>query len=268
MPKLGAVRFFLSLFVALPLALPLLYPHLFRCMLVTRSGDFRQVSDSTSSHTIYVRTTVSPRQRNTFQRHVRAAQTRISRFWGSQRGRALLIYCPDQADYVRYCAGGEGAGCSLGTPWGDAYLVLGPDGNNVDVIAHELCHDELFARLGWWHVKRQIPQWFNEGLALLVDYRFSAPDVWEQPDTTASEEPLRNRFRFPPRPMIPLTDLVTTDDFFGGDYGRVMLAYQTAADEVERWLRRVKRPGLLALTEAVARGESFDEAYRSLERGK
>jgi len=270
MPKLGAVRFFLSLFVALPLALPLLYPHLFRCMLVTRSGDFRQLADSMSSHTVYVRTTISPRQRSTFQAHVRAAQARIRRFWGSQQGRALLIYCPDQADYVRYCAGGEGAGCSLGTPWGDAYLVLGPDGNNVDVIAHELCHDELFARLGWWRVKRQIPQWFNEGLALLVDYRFSSPDVWEQPDTTTTvpNEFLRNRFRFPPRPMIPLTDLVTTNDFFGGDYGRVMLAYQTAADEVERWLRRVKRPGLLALTQAVARGESFDEAYRRLERGK
>ncbi|WP_332368176.1 hypothetical protein [Spirosoma telluris] len=49
-------------------------------------------------------------------------------------------------------------------PWGASYLILGPDGNNTDVIAHELCHDELFARLGWWRVKRQIPQWFNEGL--------------------------------------------------------------------------------------------------------
>lgn len=266
MPKLGAVRFFLSLFIALPLALPLLYPHLLRCMLVTQSGDFRQLTDRASSHTVYVRTTVSPRQQATFRAHVRAAQARISRFWGNQRGRAVLIYCPSQVDYARYCAGGEGAGCSLGTPWGDAYLVLGPDGNNVDVIAHELCHDELFARLGWWRIKRQIPQWFNEGLALLVDYRFSSPDVWELPDTTATDEPLNNRFRFPPRPMIPLTDLVTTNDFFGGDYGRVMLAYQTAADEVERWLRRVKQPGLLALTKAVANGEPFDEAYRRVEK--
>lgn len=268
MPRIGAVRFFLSLLIALPLSLPLLYPHLLRCMLVSRSGDFRPLPDRASTHPLYIRTTVSARQQMLFRTHSRAAQARIGRFWGGQRGRAVLIYCPNQADYARYCAGGEGAGCSLGTPWGDAYLVLGPEGNNVDVIAHELCHDELFARLGWWQIKRQIPQWFNEGLALLVDYRFSSPDVWEHPDSTvgSADTPNIRHFGFPPRPMIPLAELVTTADFFGGDYGRVMLAYQTAADEVERWLRRVGRPGLLTLTNAVATGESFDQAYQRLEK--
>ncbi|QJD81356.1 hypothetical protein HH216_12810 [Spirosoma rhododendri] len=267
MPRIGALRFFLSLLVALPLSLPLLYPHLLRCMLVSRSADFRRLPDRASSHSLYIRTTVSARQQTQFQAHCRAAQARISRFWGGQQGRAVLIYCPSQTDYARYCAGGEGAGCSLGTPWGDAYLVLGPEGNNVDVIAHELCHDELFSRLGWWSVKRQIPQWFNEGLALLVDYRFSSPDVWERPDSTASpvDTPRMGPFGF--RPMIPLTDLVTTSDFFGGDYGHVMMAYQTAADEVARWLRRVGQPGLLALTRSVANGESFDQAYQRLEKG-
>ena len=30
------------------------------------------------------------------------------------------------------------------------------------------------------------------------------------------------------RPMLKLSDLETTRDFFGGDAGQVMLAYQTA----------------------------------------
>lgn len=265
MRQVSSLRFVVSFVVALLLALPLLYPHLLRCMLVSRSGDFRTLTDGSATQPLYVSTSATARQRTLFQQHVRNARQRIRQFWGGpSQGRAILIYCPRQTDYARYCAGGEGAGCSLGTPWGDAYLVLGPDGNSVDVIAHELCHDELFARLGWWRVKRQIPQWYNEGLALLVDYRFSSPDLWEQPDRAAGTEPLERRRGF--SPMLPLADLETTSDFFGGDYDRVMLAYQTAADEVARWVQQVGRAGVPALARAVAGGEPFANAYRRLER--
>ncbi|GAB4031595.1 hypothetical protein GCM10028774_09660 [Spirosoma jeollabukense] len=159
----------------------------------------------------------------------------------------------------------------MGTPWGTSYLVLGPDGNNPDVIAHELCHDELFARLGWWRVKRQIPQWFNEGLALMVDYRFTNPSVWDKPDSlqqalsTAGDDDL---MVFLQHPMLKLADLETTRDFFGGDSFHTMLAYQTAAEEVARWLAVVGRSGVPALSNALATGHEFSDTYRQLERTK
>lgn len=261
-------RYLLPPLIALPIGLLWLYPQLWRCIRVSNSADFRLL---TGTDNVYVNRSATSSQKAHLHRHVSAARDRIRRFWGDRRGRAILIYCPTQADYARYCGGGEGAGCSLGTPWGTSYLVLGPDGNNADVIAHELCHDELFARLGWWRVKRQIPQWFNEGLALMVDYRFSNPSVWEQPDSVGQnglDWLETNPMRLPPRPMLRLTELETTREFFGGDYTHTMLAYQTSADEVGRWLAVVGRVGVPALTSAIITGDAFSDAYRRLEQTK
>jgi hypothetical protein len=262
------LRYVLPLLIALPVGFLILYPQLVRCLRIGQSTDFRAVVMSNQSAPVYVSHTATARQQAQLRTHIATAYDRISRFWGSRQGQAVLIYCPEQADYEQYCAGGEGAGCSVGTPWGGSYLILGPDGNNADVIAHELCHDELFSRLGWWRVKRQIPQWFNEGLALMVDYRFSSPAIWEYPDSTLALAPRYDAIPVAPRSMRKLTELETTRDFFGGDYADVMLAYQTAADEVARWLTTVGRAGVPALTKAIDGGDDFWDAYRQLERTK
>ena len=263
-------RYVLPLLLALPIAFLILYPQVVRCMRVGQSDDFQVLTRLGRGGLVYVSRQATTRQLIRFRGHISTAHDRIRRFWGDRRGRAVLIYCPQQADYERYCVRGEGAGCSLGTPWGASYLILGPDGNNADVIAHELCHDELFARLGWWRVKRQIPQWFNEGLALMVDYRFSNPAMWEQPDSTQTHASAidDDMMPFARHPMIKLADLETTRDFFGGDYNYVMLAYQTAADEVSRWLTTVGRAGVPALTDSVANDDDFGDAYRQLEQAK
>ena len=267
------LRYVLPFLIALPIAFLILYPQVVRCARVGQSDSFRVIVGTGMGGAVYVNRSATARQQTRFRGQVLTARDRIRRFWGDRRGRAVLIYCPQQADYEQYCVGGEGAGCSIGTPWGSSYLILGPDGNDADVIAHELCHDEIFARLGWWRVKQEIPQWFNEGLALMVDYRFSSPTGWEQPDSTQTGASAfgnedDDMMPFARRPMLKLADLKTTRDFFGGDYGHVMLAYQTAADEVSRWLAAVGWAGVPALTNAVADGSDFGDAYRRLERGK
>ncbi len=237
-------------------------------MQISQSTDFRRL---VGIGEVYINKAATLRQQQQLQNHILTARNRIRRFWGGQQGKAILIYCPQQTDYERYCIGGEGAGCSVGTPWGESYLILGPEGNNADVIAHELCHDELYTRLGWWRVKRQIPQWFNEGLALMLDYRFSNPAVWEQPDSLVNNSSFpedEDLMPFANRPMVRLSDLETTRDFFGGDYAHVMLAYQTAADELSRWLSVVGRAGVPTLADAVAKGDDFEDAYLRLEREK
>jgi hypothetical protein len=264
-------RYVLPLLIALPIGFLILYPQVVRCLRISQSDDFRAVVVSKQGTPVYISHTATTRQQARLRSQIVMAYDRITRFWGSKQGQAVLIYCPQQADYEQYCVGGEGAGCSVGTPWGASYLILGPDGNNADVIAHELCHDELFVRLGWWRVKRQIPQWFNEGLALMVDYRFSSPALWEHPDSTQALAPLVDEYSTMPfarRSMLKLTELETTRDFFGGDYADVMLAYQTAADEVARWLTTVGRAGVPALTRSIEAGNDFGDAYRELERAK
>ncbi len=262
------LRYILPLLIALPVGFLLLYPQLWRCMQIEGSPDFLGL---TGQPNVYVNRNATRKQAAQLNTHLQTARTRLARFWGDRRGRATLIYCPQQADYEQYCIGGEGAGCSLGTPWGESFLVLGPDGNNADVIAHELCHDELFARLGWWRTKREIPVWFNEGLALMVDYRFSPPDLWEHPDRTARPNYFDtddDMMAFAQPPMLKLTNLETTREFFGGGYEHVMLAYQIAANEVSTWLRVVGRAGVPVLAGTVASGADFEETYRQLERNK
>lgn len=260
------LRYGVSLLIALPIGFMLLNPQLLRCFWVSQSANYHLLA---GMQKVYVHDDATPQQQQQLVRHVQIARNRVQRFWGTRRGQAILIYCPSQADYEQYCDGGEGAGCSLGLPWGASYLILGPEGNNADVIAHELCHDELFTRLGWWTVKRQIPQWFNEGLALMVDYRFSQPAVWEQPDSLQKNSPdPEEALSYLARPMLKLTNLETTREFFGGDYTHTMLAYQTAASEVAHWLSVVGKAGVPTLTAAVADGADFAAVYRRLERKK
>jgi hypothetical protein len=254
--------------MALPIALVLAFPSLWRCLTVGYSGDFVAVEQQ--QRTLYISTDATPRQRELMLRHLHVATERIRQFWGKSQGQAVLIYCPTQAQYARYCSGGEGAGCSLGLPWGQSFLVLGPEGNSPDVMAHELCHDELFVRLGWLTIKRQVPQWFNEGLALMVDYRFSSPAGAEANGVAARflEYDAQWNYRrrqwvksgMPPAPA--LNSLETTRDFFYGPYSRVLLAYLTAGREVARWLATEKPGALTRLMQQLAEGKSFEAAYK------
>ncbi len=56
------------------------------------------------------------------------------------------------------------------SPFGTC-IVLGPNGQNVDVMAHEFVHAEIYARLGWMTWVLDMPRWFEEGVSLLVDLR-------------------------------------------------------------------------------------------------
>lgn len=249
----------LSLLIALPPAAVLLYPALTRCLFISYSSDFQPINTTTGP--IFVSRSAPFRQRAQLLQNNRLANERIRQFWGGQQGRATLIYCHSAEQYADYCGGGaESAGCSLGTPWGQSFLVLGPEGNNPDVIAHERCHDELLARVGWWRTNRQIPQWFNEGLALMVDYRFSNPNL--SPSELAQDYRAEWEYRAYGRQMaLSLEELETMGGFFGGDYHHVMLAYYTAAAEVSRWLARVGPQGPRNLTQRVAAGETFQQVY-------
>ena len=66
--------------------------------------------------------------------------------------------------------GSNAYGKALLTPLGQC-IVFGPKGQNIDVIAHEYTHAEVHYRVGWFNHFLNVPVWFNEGIALLVDFR-------------------------------------------------------------------------------------------------
>ena len=264
------LRWSFSLLIALPLACLLLFPSLWRCLTIQYATAF--TPELEGNRTIYISKDASARQRDVLLAHFAQANDRINQFWGKSGGRAVVIYCPTQDQYAQYCSGGEGAGCSLGMPWGQSFLVLGPDGNNADVMAHELCHDELFARLGWFTIKRQVPQWFNEGLALMVDYRFTTATNSDAVRFLEYDAQWNYRAHGPaglaPQFVPELSSLETTRDFFYGDYGRVMMAYLTAGREVSRWMATAGKSSLPRLLADLRAGESFETAYQYAHKKK
>lgn len=235
-----------------------LFPHVWHCQWIDFSA-FKKVSSN-----LYISTKTPPKHLQKAIKSMEEARKRITQLWDGFEGQGVLILCESSEEYYHYCHSNEGAGCSIGTPWGASYIVLNLDGLNTDVIAHEMCHDELFTRLGWWTTTRQIPQWFNEGLALMVDYRF-----------VGTTDPIQRYLDYQEaclsaskggQTVFELKEISTMKGFFGGNENHVFLAYMTAGVEVSKWLseRGIKQVPLFI--NQIKAGASFDKAYTDLEK--
>jgi len=234
------------------------FPAIWRCQ-TARFANFTELPGN-----VLVSNDATASERAELAKSIERSRVRICRFWGTQLGNSRVIYCHDQTCYNRYALQDEGAGTSLGTPTG-SWIVLGPEGLNDDVISHEMCHDELFTRLGWFKTKNSVPQWFDEGLALMVDYRFTSPDSTHRHLDYLDEWMLTTHHG---STAIDLADIRTVKGFFNGDPRHVRLAYLTAGLEVSRWLSVVGHHGLRELVLALRHGESFEAAYARIEKAR
>lgn len=128
-------------------------------------------------------------------------------------------------------------------PWSSC-IVIGPQGQNVDVLAHEWLHAEIQHRAGFARLLKEVPVWFDEGAALTLDYR--APFLLENID-------LR------PADVERVKGLASGKAFFAGN---IRQNYQAARLAVE--------PLIVSETffddlERIAAGESFESVFnRSL----
>jgi hypothetical protein len=236
----------------------IIYPHIFHCQTI-RFSDFERINAK-----LYVSPEITPAQRQQMYRNIGRARRRVAQFWGTSVGDATFILCSSPAQYQKYCHSREGAGCSLGTPWGDSYIILNPFGLNEDVVSHEMCHDELFTRLGWWTTTTEVPQWFNEGLALMLDRRFVGTSDPMQRYLDYMDEWLY--LTHGAQEILELEQIRTVRGFFGGNQRHVMLAYMTAGMEVSRWMLLVGTSGVTELTNRLDHRAAFWLLYRELEQ--
>jgi len=125
------------------------------------------------------------------------------------------------------------------------FVILGPNGiRSLDILAHELAHVELSVRIG--HQNRdEIPNWFDEGLAVQFDDRYSEAEWRTRTDNGELA------------PDVDQMDIIKYDDW---------LEYATAKHEVRRWLDIVGQEGFLELLEAIRNGNGFQETYHSIEQ--
>jgi hypothetical protein len=234
-----------------------LFTQLFYCQAVRFAGF------QSAGQRVFVSPQLNPSGFPLIKKLIKEAEIRVDSFYDGKESSPTYIICSTPIEYQKYCSAAEGAGCSLGTPWGETFVVLNPDGFNTDVISHELSHAELLSRLGWWNVTFKVPQWFNEGIALMMDRRFV--------DSTNPVERYmhyNNEWLYHTgggQIILELDEITTIKSFFNGSSKRVMLAYMTAAAEVSYWLASMNEDGFSEFLRLMSSGQSFKSAYHSVE---
>jgi hypothetical protein len=118
--------------------------------------------------------------------------------------------------------------------------VVGPNGHNIDVVSHELMHAELAQRTGIWRRFFYIPTWFDEGLAMQVDFRPAYELPTGRPIDTSHVMLLDN-----------------TKKFFAGDDAQLTLNYAYAKAQVAQWLTQVGSSSLYQRLQRLHDGENF-----------
>lgn len=235
-----------------------LYPQVFYCQVIDFSS-FEKIKTN-----IYASPALDARQRVHIRQVIKKAEARVDSFWSGKQANPKVILCGTPQEYEKYCQSTEGAGCSLGTPWGQSFVILNVQGLNVDVISHEMSHVELFKRLGWWKTTTEIPQWFNEGTALMLDRRFVA-----NPDAIGRYLEYTDEWLYQTgggQNILELENISSVKGFFSGNQKQVMLAYMTSGLEVSYWLAFTGGNGLLKLLSEMENGHSFNESYLKIEK--
>jgi hypothetical protein len=95
-------------------------------------------------------------------------KSRVNQTFGNMIAKPKVVIAANDIEASDF--GSNPYGQALLTPLGQC-IVFGPKGQNVDVIAHEYTHAEVHYRVGWLNHMLNVPIWFNEGVALLVDFR-------------------------------------------------------------------------------------------------
>jgi hypothetical protein len=223
-----------------------IFPQFFRCSAV-KFDNYEEIKPN-----IFVEKNISKRQQDSLINYVKMAEKRIKSFWIAQEGMAKIIFCKNTETYKNYCQSAEGAGCSIGTPLG-SWIILNTDGLNADVIAHEMCHNELMTRVGWWKTKTHIPTWFDEGLALMLDYRFvSSQDSIQRYIDYRIE---LNYLTFQP---IPLDKLTTQKAFFGQNQLFTKIAYFSSAVAISRKISKKGKKEIFKIIEKTKNEGKFE----------
>ena len=194
---------------------------------------------------LYYNVHIPAKKIETLKMLVQQASLRVAAFWGQQTADPKYIYCDTEEDFKKYGNDRKDPATTqykLGT-----YIVINNAGVDLDIIAHELNHAELYTRTGFFTVMYKIPRWFDEGLAMQNDYR-----------NYYSEDTLRVRSNnFKNLPDVKQFNNGTT--FYEGGREQVMLNYLTAKHAVKNWYTKEK---LAQLMKDLNDGKSFKEAFK------
>ena len=186
---------------------------------------------------------VTVAQRRDFVRLHAAARIRIANTFGTLRASPVIVISSSEA--LRHVFPGASSYAStIYVPYRSC-VIVGPKGHDVDILAHEELHAEIHHRVGHWYRLTQIPTWFDEGLAMQVDFRERY--AWSLQAGAVDGATVKQ--------------WISRSQFFGGDDDALTRRYAMAKEEVRLWLRRLGRENVYGFLERVRQGDRFVEIY-------
>ncbi|UCI07385.1 hypothetical protein [Mesorhizobium sp. B1-1-8] len=191
---------------------------------------------------VYVEDGMAPQEQAMVLQTIAMARDRLRGFYGTTESDPEIFVCGDDDCYRRI-----GGGRSRGMALLNLALFLSPRGTSVTIASHEMSHIELHSRIGLIKTfRRDVPQWFDEGVAVIVsdDGRYLRPT--SSPDRCLVE----------PDGALPTTRSVWIESAASAGL------YAKAACRVSRWIAgHGGFPAVTRLLANIAAGESFEMAY-------
>lgn len=124
---------------------------------------YQQISDQ-----VYVHNSSEKADLGNINQLMNAASARITGMYGPPISQPAVIITTTKSEAVKW---GANETASMHRLPGRSCIVIGPEGLNTDVLAHEWLHAEIQHRVGFLRTLTEIPVWFDEGAALTVDFR-------------------------------------------------------------------------------------------------
>lgn len=213
-----------------------------RCLSVSQSKEFRRIVVENTP--IFVSIDTPEETLKTLVYVFKYSKNEVKKFWTGFSNEAIIIYCHNERAYSKYGMKGVPALTRLGS-----YVILPNDGLYVEIISHELCHTELFARLGknWWVYYQKLPCWFDEGLAL----QFNNTGTYEKNALdTIGRWPIK-KLRTIDRPR----------KFYRNDSKITLHHYLVAKKEIASWLSEHSKNDLLNVIDSLREEGEFYAVY-------
>jgi len=232
-----------SLFLLTLLCLAFTQRHVIACVTIAYSN-YNEITPN-----LYVDSLFSYEDSMEIAQIVEEARERVITKYGETTSSPVIIVSSNDETSRKYIKltsidGRPVPGTTYNMPWRE-YILLSPEGNNVDVMSHELVHAEIFHRLGYIK-SRKLPIWFNEGVALQVDNRKGK--VWSY----IQEE----------RKLPLVSSLESASQFFSGDRA---LHYAAAKVKVSAWLASDHNIDLYKFLDEIKNGKNFHDLYENYE---
>ena len=180
---------------------------------------------------------------------VGVAKRRVAEYFKETKSIPIIIICDDAKTIKKL--GGDHDIKTLVFFKVYSYIVVSSEYLNVDIVAHEMTHAEVYYRIFKGKICYQslISTWFDEGLALQNDYREDYnEDAWQEATDNGKN-------------VIDLNEINTAAKFYAEELEERKYRYIVSKHELNGWVERNGVDVLIDLLDKVNQGKKFNDLY-------